>query len=105
MQKSDIFHNIPKDLTTEFFEDIVVSDNVKIEKIVSKGHTSPEIGWYDQDKNEWIIVIEGEAILLFEDKEKVELKSGQYLNIPAHKKHKVLWTKPEVHTIWLAVFY
>jgi len=105
LKKSDIFDNIPKDLTNEFFEDIVLSDNVKIEKIISKGHTSPKDGWYNQEQNEWVIVLKGEGIISFEDEKQICLKSGEYINIPAHKKHKVSWTKPDEETIWLAVFY
>ena len=105
MQKSNIFNNTPKDLTDEFFENIILSNNIKIEKIVSKGHTSPKFGWYEQDKNEWVIILKGEAILSFEDEKQIHLKSGEYINIPAYKKHKVSWTKPDNETIWLAVFY
>jgi len=105
MQKADFFSNIAKDLTDEFFEEILVSKNVTIEKIISKGHTSPKSGWYDQDKNEWVMVLKGGAILSFEDEKQVHLKSGEYINIPAHKKHKVSWSEPDVETIWLAVFY
>jgi len=105
VQKSNIFKNIPKDLTEEFFENIVVSKNLKIEKIVSKGHTSPKSGWYNQDMDEWVIVLKGEAILSFENEKEIHLASGEYINIPAHKKHKVLWSKPDVETVWLAVFY
>ena len=105
MQKLDIFSNIPKDLTDEFFEDIVLANNVKIEKIVSQGHISPKSGWYNQDKNEWVILLKGEAILLFEDNKEIHLKSGEYINIPSYTKHKVLWTNPTEESIWLAVFY
>jgi len=105
MQKSDIFSNIPKDLTNEFFEDIISNDKLRIERIVSNGHSSPKSGWYDQDENEWVIVLKGDAILSFENKKEVYLKSGEYINIPAHTKHKVLRTNPNIQTIWLAVFY
>lgn len=105
MQKSDIFSKIPKDLTNEFFEDIISNDKLRIERIVSNGHSSPKSGWYDQDENEWVIVLKGDAILSFENKKEVYLKSGEYINIPAHTKHKVLRTNPNIQTIWLAVFY
>jgi cupin 2 domain-containing protein len=104
MKKENIFDNIPNNLKKEFFEDIVVGKGIKIEKIVSKGHTTPEDEWYDQDMNEWVIVLKGEAILQFEH-EQIYLKSGEYIQIPKHTKHKVSWTKQEEETIWLAVFY
>ena len=105
MHSKSIFQDIPDALKEEFFEDILVSDNLKIEKIVSYGHTSPKEGWYNQDKSEWVILLEGEAIISFKDGEDISLKKGDYLNIPLHVEHKVSWTKPECKTIWLAIFY
>ena len=105
MDKSNIFNNIPKDLKDEFFENIISRDSIKIEKIVSKGHTSPKSGWYDQESNEWVLVLQGEAVLSFEDKDDVKLSAGDYINIPAHTKHRVSWTLPNSETIWLAVHY
>lgn len=102
---NNIFDSIPADLSNEVFEDLVSSDKVKIERIISKGHTSPDFGWYDQEQSEWVIVIAGSAIIGFDDKPSVTLKAGDYLNIPAHQKHKVGWTDPDVETVWLAVHY
>lgn len=102
---NNILDSIPADLSNEVFDDLVTSDKVRIERIISKGHTSPDFGWYDQDQSEWVIVIAGSAIIGFDDKPSVTLKAGDYLNIPAHEKHKVAWTDPDVETVWLAVFY
>jgi cupin 2 domain-containing protein len=102
--KNNILTNIPDTLPKELIETLLTNKHIKIEKIVSKGHTSPAQGWYNQDKNEWVIVIKGAAKLKFEDKI-VELKEGDYINIPAYKKHKVIWTSPDVETIWIAIFY
>lgn len=102
---NNIFDAIPKDLSNEVFEDLVSSNKVKIERIISKGHTSPDVGWYDQEQSEWVIVIAGSAIIGFDDKPAVTLKAGDYLNIPAHQKHKVAWTEPDIETVWLAVHY
>jgi cupin 2 domain-containing protein len=77
---------------------------VRIERIVSHGHASPEGFWYDQDQHESVMVLKGAARLRFED-EAVEMKPGDFLNIPAHKKHRVEWTTPDEPTIWLAVHY
>ena len=102
---NNIFDSIPSDLSSEIFDDLVSSDTVKIERIISKGQTSPDFGWYDQEQHEWVIIIAGSAIIGFDDKSSVTLKAGDYLNIPAHQKHKVAWTDPEVDTVWLAVHY
>jgi len=104
MEISNLFEAIPGDLNEELFEVLQQNENVKIERIVSKGQSSPKTGWYDQVQNEWVIVIKGEAILEFENKE-LPMKAGSYVNIPAHTKHKVSWTNPELETIWIAVHY
>lgn len=101
----NIFESIPEDLKQEFFERIVDSKGVKIERIISKGHSSPESGWYDQGQNEWVIVLQGDAVLRFDDGKEIALKAGSHINIPAHQRHKVAWTNPKVETIWLAVHY
>lgn len=103
--KKNIFQNIPTSIPEEIFESIVESDFVKIERIISKGQKSPGNFWFDQEKTEWIIVIKGKARLQFENRNIIELSEGDYINIPAHKKHKVDWTDPDNETIWLAVFY
>jgi len=105
MKKSNIFSDIPSELKDEFFKDIVSKDGLKIERIVSKGHTTTQFDWYDQDTNEWVILIQGEAVISFENEDDVRLEAGDYLNILAHKRHKVSWTKPDFNTIWLAVHY
>jgi cupin 2 domain-containing protein len=102
---NNLFENIPKNLDKEVFQQLVNNEQVSIERIISKGHSSPESGWYDQDKNEWVMVVSGKAILSFDDGSDISLKTGDYVNIPAHKKHKVKWTDPAVETIWLAIFY
>ena len=105
MQLKNIFESIPDNLDEEIFELLVKSESVKIERIISKGHRSPESGWYDQGRNEWVIVLKGEATITFENGEEANLKAGSHINIPAHKRHKVSWTNPKAETIWLAVHY
>jgi cupin 2 domain-containing protein len=101
----NIFDDIPENLEQEIFNSLIDSKNIKIERIISKGHTSPDSGWYDQEKNEWIIVLKGAAELTFSDRSKISLKRGDHLNIPAHERHRVSWTAPDTETIWLAVHY
>jgi len=102
---NNIFKEIPKDLTNEIFEDLVQGSNIKVERIISNGQSSPRSGWYDQTQHEWVVVLKGEAILAFDNKPDVKLKQGDYLNIKAHQKHKVSWTTLEEETIWLAIHY
>ena len=105
MELKNIFELIPDNLDEEVFEILAQSKTVKIERIISKGHTSPESGWHDQERNEWVIVLQGEAIISFENGKEINLKAGSHVNIPSHKKHKVRWTNPKIETIWLAIHY
>ena len=104
--KKNIYSDIPNDLPEELIEVISESEGVRIERIVSRGHRSPEGFWYDQDENEFVLLVSGEAELLFEeDNESVRLEEGDYLVIPAHRRHRVAWTAPDRETVWLAVHY
>ena len=105
MKTTNIFTNIPQELKDELFENIISNDKLKIQRIVSQGHTTQKFQWYDQDSDEWVILLQGDAIISFEDEKDIKLKSGDYINIPAHKKHKVSWTSTDIKTIWLAVHY
>ena len=101
----NLLKNIPKDLPTELFETLVKTDTIHIQRIVSKGHTSPQEGWYDQQQNEWVLVLKGAARLEFEDGSEVSMGAGDWLDIAAHAKHRVVWTEPVAETVWLGVFY
>lgn len=91
-------------LPEEVFETIVDNASVRIERIVSQGHKSPDDFWYNQAQNEWVLVIQGSAKIQFEEKV-ISLNKGDYLNIPAHVRHRVLKTDSNELTIWLAIFY
>jgi cupin 2 domain-containing protein len=105
MSPANILHPLPPDLTEEVFETLAQSASVKIERIVSNGQASPESGWYDQDDDEWVIVLQGAATILFDDGTEIALSKGDYLNIPAHERHRVTRTSTDPKTIWLAVHY
>ncbi|MUK62980.1 cupin domain-containing protein [Aliivibrio fischeri] len=102
---SNLFTDIPNELPSEIFEDILSTPNIRIERILSHGHSSPEQGWYDQDENEWVLVLSGFGVIEFDDGRVITLNEGDYLNIKAHEKHKVQATAPNETTVWLAVFY
>jgi cupin 2 domain-containing protein len=104
--KGKLLEDIPAKLPEEIFDTICLSDNVKIERIVSRGHASPTGFWYDQDKSEFILIVQGSAGLKIDDeRDIVVLKTGDYLIIGTHVKHRVEWTDPTCATIWLAVHY
>ena len=100
----NLFADLPRQLPDELVTTLLDATNVRMERIVSHGHASPDGFWYDQDQHEWVLVLKGAARLCFES-EIVDLKPGDFVNIPAHKKHRVEWTTPDEPTIWLAVYY
>ena len=104
MDQANLLCNIPADLPAELVQNIVAAAGMRIERIVSKGHQSLPDFWYDQAQNEWVLLVKGAAILQFPN-ETVHLTAGDYVNIPAHQKHRVAWTKPDEETVWLAIFY
>ena len=106
LTSGNLFAEIPLPVSAEQFATLVSTPNLKIERIVSHGHTSPEGFWYDQDDNEWVMVVAGAASVLIEgEAEPRQMKAGDHLNIPAHTRHRVAWTDPSQPTIWLAVHY
>lgn len=101
---TNIFASIPDVLPEELFTSLLKRDNVHIERIVSQGHSSPLDQWYDQAWDEWLMVLEGQAVLVYEqDLFRISMMAGDTVLIPAHTKHRVEWTAANIHTVWLAV--
>ena len=93
-------------MAEEFTETLVNAKFVRVEKIVSAGHVTPTDSWYDQDDHEFVVVIQGSAILRFQDEDQPQaMKPGDWINIPAHRKHRVDWTTRNAPTVWLAIHY
>lgn len=102
----NLFSGLPDKLPDELVEVLAQGKGVRIEKIVSTGHKSPAGFWYDQEHAEWVLVLKGKARLRFDgDAEPVEMKPGDHLLIPAHRKHRVEWTSVDEPTVWLAVLF
>ena len=100
---SNIFH-LPSQLNyEELFEPIVSANNILIERIVSTGQTTPPGEWYDQEQDEWVILLQGEAELSYADGYRLKLTAGDYILIPAHEKHRVDYTSSNPPCIWLAI--
>jgi cupin 2 domain-containing protein len=102
---NNLFSDIPAGLENELFETLASSEKVVVERIVSTGQVSPAEGWYDQDRNEFVAVLRGSARLEFEDGSLCKLSAGDWVDIPAHRKHRVAWTDQTTETVWLAVHY
>lgn len=106
MEVINIFGQVPEALPDEVFEELAGSSGVKIERIISCGQASPEGFWYDQEAHEWVLLLRGSAGLRFDGVDKVvEFGPGDWVQIPAHTRHRVEWTDTGQTTIWLAVHY
>lgn len=105
MHLTNIFAQLPDALEGEVVEELFSASDIRIERIVSRGQITAHDQWYDQDENEWVIVLSGAGRILFADGREMLLAKGDSLHIAAHERHRVSWTDPDQLTIWLAVFY
>lgn len=105
IKKSNIYNDLKIDNENEIFEKIFSNDDLLIERITSNGQTTPDDKWYDQDKNEWVLLLKGNAVIEYDNGSKTELSKGDYLYIPANQKHRVAFTSDTEQTVWLAVHF
>ena len=106
--KRNLYTDIPANLPEELITTLVQSRHVRVERIVSDGHSSPEDFWYDQKQDEWVLLLSGSAVLSFEENQaesQEELTPGDYLFITAHRRHRVESTSADEKTVWLAVHF
>ena len=101
----NLLSDIPSELPAELFETLAEAPGVRIERIVSRGHASDPGFWYDQATRECVLVVSGRARLQFEGEEPFEVRPGDFVEIPAHRKHRVDWTDPDSPTVWLAIHF
>jgi cupin 2 domain-containing protein len=106
MEPVNLFRSLPDLKQGEVLDVLAETPWMSIERIVSRNHRSPDGFWYDQDRNEWVVMLRGSAALRFESEEAPHLlEPGDALTIPAHVRHRVEWTAADQETVWLAVFY
>jgi cupin 2 domain-containing protein len=104
LMTGNIFKNIPAAKDAEVFETLARGKNFRVERITSRGQTTPAGEWLVQAQDEWVIVLKGEGRLKFKGGSSiVTLKPGEHVFIPANTAHRVEWTSPREKTIWLAV--
>lgn len=103
---SNLFDDVPRALSAEQVDVLLETRGVRLERIVSTGHVTPAGEWYDQDRDEWVVVLRGRARLRIEgEAEDRSLSVGDHLLLRAHVRHRVEWTDPAESTVWLALFY
>lgn len=103
----NLFEGLPKATPQEIIDILAETEGVRIERIVSTGHTSGD-DWYDQEDHEWVVVLQGAAELEFREEgiaRKVALSVGDHVLIRPHQQHRVHWTSLDEPTVWLAVFF
>ena len=102
---NNLFSDIPDIQAEEFIEALMDSEAVRVERIVSRGHATPAAEWYDQARDEFVVLLRGAARLAYEDGGTDELLPGDWRIIPARRRHRVDWTLEDAETVWLAVHY
>lgn len=104
---TNLYDDLPARPTAEEqISELLVRPGLRIERIVSTGQASPPGFWYDQPSHEWVVLLSGEAHLRFADEDAARtLKAGDFVLIPAHRRHRVEWTHPDMPTIWLALHH
>jgi cupin 2 domain-containing protein len=106
MKDGNLFTASSTVAAAEVFEELLTGGNFKLERIVSTGQATPPGEWYDQDRDEWVVLLSGSAMIAFEGEPSPRtLRPGDYLQIAAHRRHRVEWTDPQQPTVWLALHY
>jgi cupin 2 domain-containing protein len=106
LQKHNLFNDIPSVLQEEFIQILAESGTIRIERIVSDGHATPPGEWYDQEWDEWVLLVSGGATLQFDgDAGSLVLRPGDHVMIPAGCRHRVEQTDSGQKTVWLAVHF
>ncbi len=106
IEKANLFDPMPGGGPDEDVTTLLKAGGAVLVRIVSTGQATPEGVWLDQDDNEWVVVLRGGAGLRFEGEDEVRvLSAGDYVDIPAGRRHRVEWTDAGEPTVWLALHY
>jgi len=106
IEANNLFAQLPDHISAEITEILLKSRGFRLERIVSGGQATPAGQWYDQDTHEWVLLLTGSAGLRFQGVAEIKVMGpGDYLNIPAHCRHRVEWTDQHRQTVWLALHY
>lgn len=102
----NLFSNInPSSNEFEIFELLADTEHASVERIISNGQATPEGQWLEQDRNEWVALLRGNAAIEFESGEVKKLESGDYLLIPSNIKHRVKYTSADPLCVWIAFHF
>jgi cupin 2 domain-containing protein len=101
----NLFDDLPRQADEELFTELLWRKGVRIERIVSTGQSTPVDKPYNQEYDEWVLLVSGSAGLWIEGEGERELRPGDYVLIPSHRSHRVTWTANGQPTVWLAVHF
>lgn len=100
----NLLADLPDAGAGEAFETLLDRPGLRIVRIVSAGQATQPGEWFDQDEDEWVLVIAGAAGLRVEGEADIRaLNPGDHAFLPARCRHRVEWTAPDTPTVWLAV--
>lgn len=99
----NLFDDLPARAEREIFTELLAREGVRIERIVSTGQSTPADAPYNQDHDEWVLLLRGSAGLWIEGEGERDLRPGDHLLIPAHRTNRVIWTAKAEPTVWLAI--
>ena len=104
-QSMNLFDAVPDKAAGELVTELLSHSGVRIERIVSTGQATPINSPYEQDHDEWVLLLSGAAGLWIEADGELHLRPGDCVMVPAHRRHRVTWTAGDEPTIWLAVHF
>jgi cupin 2 domain-containing protein len=101
----NLFANLPAQTAHEEFTNLLSRPGIRIERIVSNGQSTPVDAPYNQDHDEWVLILRGSATLWIAGENERDLYPGDHVLIPAHRIHRVTKTASNEPTIWLAIHF
>ena len=102
---TNLFENIPVPSEDEQFIELLSRPGARIERIVSHGHFTPVSTPFDQDHDEWVLLLRGSAGLWVDSDGERDLRPGDHVLIPARRLHRVTRTAEDEPTVWLAIHF
>lgn len=101
MKRGNLFGPYASAGDGERIDVLLRAGGVVLERIRSDGHVTPPGSWYDQERDEWVVLVSGSAAIRFEDGGLLEMGPGDWVMIPAHARHRVERTSSPA--VWLAL--
>ena len=101
----NLLDDLPDAAEAEIVTALLSRPGVRIERIVSTGQATPVDAPYDQDHDEWVLLLAGAAGLWLDGDGERILQPGDAVLIAAHCRHRVTWTAADAPTVWLAIHF